>query len=390
MYLADRMNTLGTMATGLAHEINNPLAYVMGNLEQASDTLEDWDGTSPLDGTMITHVAGMLRDARGGAQQVSRIVGDLKNFCRGGEPRLEPVQVEEVFRTTEVLALSHLRNRAKLEIDNRLPEPVMNCSTRLGQICLNLVLNAAQAFSDENPRTNRVILRAFTNRAGHSVLQVEDNGPGIPAHHLGRIFELFFTTGKAGQGSGLGLSVCHQLVRSLGGTLTVESHSDSGTIFTATFPQTVEGFQSQVVEVEESSTQSQGARKQSARVLIVDDEERIGRMLERNLAGHHVQRTTRGLEALEWIRKGEEFDIVLCDIMMPELNGMDLLHRVREEAPDLESRFVFMTGGAFSSSARRFPDEIQNPVLEKPFDLRAVDAVVASSVLNEDPVSATV
>ena len=285
---------------------------------------------------------------------MSRIVGDLKNFCRGGEPRLEPVQVEEVFRTTEVLALSHLRNRAKLEIDNRLPEPVMNCSTRLGQICLNLVLNAAQAFSDENPRTNRVILRAFTNRAGQSVLQVEDNGPGIPAHHLGRIFEPFFTTGKAGQGSGLGLSVCHQLVRSLGGTLTVESHSDSGTIFTATFPQTVEGFQSQVVEVEESSTQSQGARKQSARVLIVDDEERIGRMLERNLAGHHVQRTTRGLEALEWIRKGEDFDIVLCDIMMPELNGMDLLHRVREEAPDLESRFVFMTGGAFSSSARRF------------------------------------
>ena len=383
LYLADRVNTLGTMATGLAHEINNPLAYLMTNLEQASDSLEDWDGETPLDASWVTTVGNALRDARSGAQQVSSIVGDLKNFCRGGKPTLEHVCLEEVFSTTEVLALSHFRNRARLNLELDTVEPVHTCSTRLGQICLNLVLNAVQAFPTDDPALNHVTLHASLGSAGGLVLYVEDNGPGIPPHRLGRIFEPFFTAGKEGQGSGLGLAVCHQLVRSLGGTLQVDSEEGVGTRFTVVFPS--EQGELSDVPVQWTPRENRPLEvERPARVLIVDDEERIGRALEKTLSGHTVRRTTRGLEALDWIRAGEHYDIVLCDIMMPELNGMDLLQRVRSEAPELESRFVFMTGGAFSSSARRFLDEITNPVLEKPFDLRALDAVVAASVLNAE------
>ena len=227
LVLADRMSQLGFLAAGVAHEINNPLAYTLAALDQARSDLDAGRGGA---------AAGSLAIAREGAERVRRITNDLRLFARGGESPLEAVDLSEVLRATTDLAAASIRARGHLTVDvGKLP-PVLGDPGRLGQVFMNLLVNAIDALDDGDPRANRIEVRAFTNGEGSAVVEVEDNGRGIPAGVATRIFEPFFTTKASRSGSGLGLSICQRIVSDAGGRIDVTGASNGGALFRVVLP----------------------------------------------------------------------------------------------------------------------------------------------------------
>ncbi len=224
---ADRMTTLGTLAAGVAHEINNPLAYVAMNVENLARKLPR--GT---DGS----VERSLEAARDGLAHVAKIVRDLRTFST---PRSEirwPVVVEEILESAVNVAMHEIRGRARIVRRYGRVPPLKTDPARLGQILLNLLFNAVQAFDSVDEETNTVWLDIASSGHAHVVVTVSDNGPGIAPEHIQRIFEPFFTT--KGNGTGLGLAICQALVTALGGKLDVDSELGAGTSFTVILPVT--------------------------------------------------------------------------------------------------------------------------------------------------------
>jgi CheY-like chemotaxis protein len=238
---------------------------------------------------------------------------------------------------------------------------------QLGQVFLNLLVNAAHAVGDGDPTRHTVRVSMRTAPNGWAVVEVADSGSGIPLELRSRIFEPFFTTKPLGQGTGLGLSVCHGIVTGLGGRIEVESAPGRGSTFRVLLPPAAATV---APPVPAPRPRLDGAR---ARLLVVDDEQLIGSTIRRLLSAHEVVALTDPREALARLIGGEHFDLVLCDLMMPQLSGMDLHDAVAAARPELARRMVFMTGGAFTDRARQFLEQAGNPQLTKPFapqDLR--------------------
>jgi PAS domain S-box-containing protein len=367
MALADRMLTVGALAAGVAHEINNPLAYVATNLEILARE-------APAE---IAHV---VADAREGVTRVSSIVRDLRALARPEEKERGPVDVVAVLASSIKMAHNEIRHRARV-VESYAPNipAVHGNGSRLGQVFLNLLLNAAQAIPEGHAEANQILVRATTHE-NEVIVEIEDTGAGIPISILKRIFDPFFTTKAPGVGMGLGLTISHQIVRAMDGQITASSQPGFGTTFTVTLPAAPsEPPRARIPETAIST--------ERARVLIIDDEPAVGRSLCALLARTH---DTTGVfhahEALELLRTGHEFDVILCDLMMPEVSGIDL-YRLLE--PTQRERVVFMTGGAFTPQAREFLARNDRPRLEKPFpehELRdAIDRVRASRGTRRDP-----
>ena len=208
---------------------------------------------------------------------------------------------------------------------------------------------------------------------GRAVLEVADNGEGIPAEVLPRIFDPFFTTKPHGVGTGLGLSICHGIVAALGGQVTCHSEPGSGTTFRVALP-TIEPLDSPI-PVRKSDAPAAGSGRR-ARVLVVDDEVPIANTLRELLSlEHDVVAVTSGREALDVVHRSADFDVILCDLMMPGMSGIDLYQKLREARPGLEQRIVFMTGGAFTARAAEFLASVDNRRIEKPFSLKVVERI---------------
>jgi PAS domain S-box-containing protein len=360
LLFADRMSALGTLAAGVAHEINNPLAFVLSNLSYAIEELERISGGP-------TEVTRALEEAREGAVRVREIVRDLKTFSRPEERPDEEVDVRAVLRSAMNLAHNEIRHRAQLEVDLQPVPPVLASAHRLGQVFLNLLINAAQAIAEGQADQNRirVACRAFGPR--QVAVEISDTGCGIPAEHLSRIFEPFFTTKPVGVGTGLGLSVCHGIITALGGDIAVESRPGA-TSFRVTLP---------AVALAASSGEGQPAAAAGrARILVVDDEPMVTRALARILAMHDVTVLNSGPEALAQLQTGPAYDVVLCDLMMPDMTGMELHERLCAGGTTPSDRLVFITGGAFTPQAREFLARVPNPRVEKPFEPAALRALV--------------
>jgi signal transduction histidine kinase len=371
LLISDRMASVGTLAAGVAHEINNPLAAICANIELAGDAL----GTlarEPGMASRLDEVIDELRDARDAAERVRHIIRDLRIFSRApDEERRGPVDVRQVLESSVRMAWNEIRHRAKLIKEYGDVPPVEANEARLGQVFLNLVVNAAQAIPEGDASHN--VVRVATRVEGDRVLiEVRDTGAGIAPEHLSRIFDAFFTTKPMGVGTGLGLSICHRIVQGLGGEIHVDSAPGKGTTVRVSLPPASDDG----AEVEEPPLQPTSASRRG-RVLIVDDELTFAKAVARHLRlEHEVELTGSAGDALRRVREGERFDVIVCDLMMPQMTGMELHAELVRLAPELAGRMVFVTGGAFTPGARAFLDNVPNQRLEKPFDAQQLRAVL--------------
>jgi PAS domain S-box-containing protein len=369
---ADRLAGVGTLAAGVAHEINNPLAYVTANLAAVDEALAALGAADP---TRIEDLRRAVRDAMDGAARVRGIVQGLRQFAQPdrGEERC-PVDVKAEIEAAVGMARNEIAHRAqlRLEVPDGLPA-VRAARHEMGQVFVNLLVNAAQAIPEGHAAENqvRVTARAEGERV---IVEVRDTGAGIPQADLPHVFDPFFTTKPVGAGTGLGLSVCHGIVTAAGGTIEVESPPGRGTTFRVSLPAITPQAPR---ERPRAAAPAPGGKR--GRVLVVDDEALVGKSLARLLSAHEVTVLTSPLEVLKRAAAGERWDVVLCDLMMPEMSGMDLEERLSAEAPEVVEHIVYLTGGAFTERSRAFL-EAGRPHLEKPVDPADLRARVAERV----------
>ncbi|HEY6180559.1 MAG TPA: two-component regulator propeller domain-containing protein, partial [Kofleriaceae bacterium] len=226
LLLSDRMASLGTLAAGIAHEINNPLAYVTANLEVVSESL----GSAPTPATPEEHaeLQAAIGDAREGAERVRKIVRGLRSFSRSEEEKRVPIALPDVLAAAIRLTGNEVKHRAVLVLDLGPTPLVLADDGRLTQVFINLLINAAHAIPEGNTDANRITVRTRTDHDGRAVVEIHDTGGGMPPDILARAFDPFFTTKEIGEGTGLGLSICHGIISGLGGQISIESPGSAG------------------------------------------------------------------------------------------------------------------------------------------------------------------
>lgn len=386
---AERMASIGTLAAGVAHEINNPLAYVTTNIAYCVERLryieELLEGRSVRLGnpeslrTLLGPMSQALSEAHQGTSRVATIVRDLRALTRDDADQEFDVDLPSSIETAIHMVEPEFRFVATLVREFSLVGAVRGNETRLVQVFLNLILNAAQAFPTSDPERNRIVIRARAE-GERTICEVEDNGVGISPQNLEKIFLPFFTTKAVGVGTGLGLSICHGLVSAMGGALSVASTVGRGTTFTVTL-RSSEGPSPRSARRLPSSNPAGRAR-----ILVVDDEPLILRSVTRLLRDQHdVDVAANGREAYEKLRDEGPYDLVVCDLMMPIMTGMELYEEVRRTEPSTAERFVFLTGGAFTDAARRFLATIENPTLDKPVQPNLLRSVVSGVLSTYGP-----
>lgn len=383
---ADRMASLGLLAAGVAHEINNPLSYLSGGLSLLEPSLFDRIYDATMDGrlesvrSLIDEGREMARDCLHGAERIRRIVGDLGAFGRVHDDSPEGANVSQAIELGLRLAGCQIRPRARAEfVPARVPL-VKIAQERLGQVLLNLLLNAAHAIPEGEPERNFIRITCRTEPDGKRVaIEIEDSGCGISAEHLSRLFEPFFTTKPVGMGTGLGLSICHGIVTSIGGEITVDSMVDRGTTFRVLLPVA----ESIITKLKRPARLVGQVRR--GRILIIDDDPLVAKIIARLLQpDHDVVVMTQSSAALERLLRGEHFDAVLCDLMMPELTGMDLYKRLDEARPAILERFIFMTGGAVTSAAQEFVNSVVTRCIHKPIDNNILQNLLRELIAKEE------
>jgi len=373
LLLADRLVSIGTLAAGVAHEINNPLMYVMTNLDLVSRQLTMCPAGRSLDEDLRARLLRALSQALEGSERVRQIVRDLRTFSRGDEDRHGAVSVAQVLNSSLDIAHNELRHRARLRREYEPVPPVDASEARLGQVFVNLLVNAAQSIDENSPaEANEVLVSVrWDATRGRVAVSVQDTGRGIPAAMLGRVFDPFFTTKSVGEGTGLGLSICHGIVKALGGDIEVQSTLGVGSTFRVLLPPAAGS-----VGPRRRSTPPVGLSRR-VRVLVVDDEANLRSSLAQILSiEHEVEEEASARAVLSRVRKGARWDVVLCDLMMPDMSGIDLFAALEREAPELARRTVFLTGGAFTTRAQEFLARVRNPRLEKPFEIDALRALI--------------
>jgi CheY-like chemotaxis protein len=272
------------------------------------------------------------------------------------------------------MAWNEIRHRAVL-IKSYAGVPAVEASeSRLGQVFLNIVMNAVQALGEDNGHANEIRISTRVE-GGRVVVEIGDTGTGIAPEVMKRLFTPFVTTKPVGVGTGLGLSICHRIVSDLGGAIGVETEVGVGTVFTISLPVSEAVTVAAAPAPKAAEPAEPGPR---GKVLVVDDEPMLGRLVEGILGDQHQVTIAGGAqEALSRIKAGERYDVILCDLMMPEKTGVDLYEDLEREAPDQARRIVFMTGGAFTPKARAFLDGIPNPTVEKPFSSAQLRSLVS-------------
>jgi len=392
---------MGMLAAGVAHEINNPLAYALHHLESLSEDLprvaeqlaglrrapggrgrgaarrEAPAGTDRVpDEALWADVVERAREALGGVRKIMSIARGLGTFSRVEPDRVEPVDLRYPIESAISIAQNEIKYRAKLDKDLGSTALVLASEGRLSQVFLNLVVNAAHAIHEGDVEHNRIMVRTW--QEGPTVLvEVRDTGAGIPPEHRERIFEPFFTTKPVGVGSGLGLYIVRNIVAGYGGTIEVQSEVGAGSRFLIRLPAAT----GKPVEEELAEPPTVEAAAARGRVLVIDDDPGIRRVLRRILVQHELVEAESGDGAVEVLAQDQRFDVILCDVMMPTMSGTDLHRWLVEHSPGLARRVIFVTGGAFTPDAREYLDRLDNRRLQKPFEAAEVRRLVGDRVL---------
>jgi two-component system cell cycle sensor histidine kinase/response regulator CckA len=363
----ERLAAIGTLAAGVAHEVNNPLAVVMTNIDLVLEGLRSLPSMEPAD---RADIQSMLTDARDGAERIRTIVSSLGTFAKRADERPSTLDVRVVLETAIGLASNEIRHRARLERAYGSVPLVEVDAAHLASVFVNLLLNAAHAFPETGGARNEIRVVTSTDASGRAVIEICDTGPGIPAEVLSRVFDPFFTTKDVGEGAGLGLSICRNIVLAMGGEIRVESQLGHGTTSRVVLPPRARSLEPAPPAAAEAPQLRTGS------VLVVDDDVAIAIVLARLLNEHDVTVATSVEEALRIIETGTVFDVILSDLMMPERSGMDFYEALARVAPVLVPRVVFVSGGAFTPAAAEFLERVPNPCVRKPFEAEQLRGLV--------------
>ena len=371
--VADRLASVAAISAGIAHEINNPLSWILGNLDFAVREVEQWRSAPSQDS--IRDLRDSVIEALDGANRMRRIIRELRTFSHR-DPATDLVDLRRVVTSAVQVAGRDVRRSAELATDLGRAPMIRADAALMGQVVVNLLANAADAFAEGQRGTVKITLG--TTPSGDAVMEVTDDGCGIPDTELESIFYPFFTT-KAG-GTGLGLAICQHVVFSFGGAITVKSQQGRGTTFRIELPagRKPTEVNPRITSFARADTSAAVPQPPMLNVLVIDDEPFIGSLLQRMLDEHQVAVFQTGTEALAELRAGAEFDVVLCDLMMQEMSGMEVYAALRAEFPAMVRRVVFMTGGAYTPDAQAFLDGAANPCIPKPFDIRVLRSTIQS------------
>ncbi|MFB3852601.1 MAG: ATP-binding protein [Vicinamibacterales bacterium] len=398
---SDRLASMGVLAAGVAHEINNPLSYVLYNIESAvedlprvagdlkrcRDALSSRFGDEEVGGVLdqalvgreladLDDIVSRLREAVSGARRIKEISRGLGTFTRV-EQKAGPVHIHAAIEHALAMAFNQIKYRARVVKDYGSVPPVLAVDGALAQVFLNLLMNAAHAIDEGHVEENEIRLRTWAD--GEWVFaEVSDTGTGIAPEHRDRIFEPFFTTKGIGTGTGLGLSISRNIVTGFGGEITFETEVGRGTRFRVKLPRLPRDW----VAESPISHRVETARDIRGRVLVIDDEEAIRAIVTRMLRrDHEVVAAASGEEARAILSRDSSFDVIFCDMMMPRVSGMELHAWLAENDPESAGRVVFMTGGAFTPRAAEYLSKTGNLRLEKPFDALSFRKLVGELIV---------
>jgi PAS domain S-box-containing protein len=370
---SDRLAALGTLAAGVAHEINNPLTYAQLSAQHVSRLLE----RAGIADEMLSLLRGYLEDIDHGISRIASITQSLRSFVKDDAGAPGPVDLDQVIARALKMVDNDLRHAARLVRAIAPTPPVLGNAARLEQVFVNVLINAIKALPPDPVQPHEIHVAA--EHAGDRVtVTIRDTGCGIPEALRGRIFEPFFTTRDVGHGMGLGLSVSKTIVEKLGGDIEVDSIENVGTTVRVHVPTYRPELRAADDAGRAATVPPLAPAPPRRRVLVVDDEPLICDAIERELADDHdVVVAMTGTDALALVA-ARKFDLILCDVMMPGMDGHELYRRIAAQYPGLERRFVFMTG-ALAPSVAKALDGLPNPWLAKPFEIEDVLALIAAS-----------
>lgn len=385
----DRLAAVGALAAGFAHEVNNPAQAVTADLHELATQLDRVEraAADPADELLepLAEARELLGECFEGLGRIASIVRDMKSFARVEPERVERLTANEIVHQACQLAHNQIRHRARLVKSCEATTPIAGDRTRLVQVVTNLLVNAVQAIPED--ATHAVIAVRTWEVPGRVVVAVADNGPGIPPEVLGRIFKPFFTTKVNRDGTGLGLAMALDIAKAHGGTLEVETEVGRGTRFELILPAPSDGralppsSTTMGHRLSAAPEADEGGEAPRGRVLVIDDEPGIRRSLCRILGHRHeVDSCADGREALAKIERDPRFDVLLCDLMMPGMDGPALFEALRGLDPGLARRMIFMSGGVFTERAREFVERHRVPMLDKPTSPRSLESAIRAAM----------
>jgi PAS domain S-box-containing protein len=394
-----KLAAIGQIAGGVAHEVNNPATFILTNLRVMRDGVallrrsvstlrrelstvdllpEDKRlvvdrilGSGDLE-SVLRETSAMIDDNLAGIERIASIVNDLRIFSRIEQDDVQRVKVNDIVDAACNLAFADIRHRARLVKELAKLPPVNAEPGKLAQVFTSLLLSAAQSIEEGAALDNEIRVATYVD-AGMVVIAIRDTGPGMPEAVRARLFEPFYTTGAPDYGTGLGLSLSLEIVRLHGGTIEVESEEGRGTRFEVRLPALAED----PGPVKALAPALRTPSERRARILVIDDDHAVLRAYRRMLSARHdVVLASGGAEGLDLLEKDDGFDIVLCDVMMPQVDGPMVYDALTERAPQLADRLVFCSGGAFTSRAKEFLASVRNPYLSKPIDPDALETAI--------------
>ena len=361
LFLADRMATVGTMAASLTHEVNNPLFFVTANLSTLQAEISELGAPARL--------VELLTESISGVETISQAVSNFRTFARSSGEEERSLDLAEVVAAAVRMAHNEIRHRATLELSGESGVMVFADESALAQVFLTLLVFCAQSIEEGHAEQHRIVIKTEA-QGEYAVVSLVATGAskGVSLNEPARSET---NSGLERELGGTSLYVCHRIVSTLGGEIRLGAVATeaSGDQVTITLPLAHDAVPRQAIP-------SKPRSERKLRVLAVDDEELVLKALGRALNGHEVLLASSGREAIELLQTRGPFDLILCDVMMPDLTGADVFSEVRRAHPGTERRIVFVTGGAFTSSAREFLDSVPNRRIEKPFSVEVIQSLL--------------